>query len=204
MGILRRRVGEHIPTREPLDIIEQQAKQLNRLVDDLLEVVRAGAGKVTLDKRAVQLGTVIQSAVEAVRPLIESRKHRLYVSHPQRAIWLKADPQRLQQVFVNLLNNAAKYTEEGGSIRPSTTVEDAEAVVRVRDTGVGMSADVLEHIFELFAQADHDSHLRNGGLGIGLALVKNLVEMHGGTIKAHSEGPGRGSEFMVHLRVCHD
>jgi PAS domain S-box-containing protein len=197
--ILRRRVGEIVAAREPLDIIEQQARLLNRLVDDLLDVVRVKTGKVTINRQVVQLGTIIQGAVEAVRPLIEARKHHLSVSQPQEPVWLNADPQRLQQVFVNLLTNAAKYTEEGGSIWVSTAVEDSDAVVRVRDTCVGIPPDRLEQIFGFFTQVDNDLHLAKGGLGIGLSLVKNLVELHGGAVIARSDGPRKGSEFTVRL-----
>jgi PAS domain S-box-containing protein len=199
--ILRRRVGDHHNLCEPLDIIEQQAEQIRRLVDDLLDVVRARTGKVVLNKQVVQLGVVIQRAVDAVQPLTESCNHAVHVSLPQEPIWLDADLLRLQQVFVNLLNNAAKYTEEGGSIWVSTTVEDGEAVVRVRDTGVGIPTEMLPHIFDLFTQADDNPHRTHGGLGIGLTLVKNLVELHGGTIQVHSEGPGKGSEFTVRLPI---
>ncbi|MBX6312716.1 MAG: PAS domain S-box protein [Isosphaeraceae bacterium] len=199
--ILRRRLPQSPRVQEPLRIIEHQGRQLERLIDDLLNVVRAHVGKLTLNKEALQLDEIIQRSMESVRPLVQSHKQELSVTMPMGPIELDGDPLRLQQVFVNLLSNAAKYTPEGGRIMVSATVEDSEAVVRVRDTGAGISPEDLPSIFELFTQAEYGRERVQGGLGIGLSVVKTLVELHGGTVQVRSEGVGKGSEFSVRLPV---
>src|SRR5262249_23478147 len=146
-----------------------------------------------------QLSVLVAQAVEGVRPLIESRKQELSRSLPAEAVWLDADPIRLEQVLANLLNNAAKYTEPGGRIWLSAEREGPQAVGRVKDTGIGVRSDMLPRIFDLFVQSDHALDRAQGGLGIGLTLVRKLVEMHGGTVEARSEGVGKGSEFVVRL-----
>lgn len=183
----------------PLQIVERQAGQLRRLVDDLLDVTRVSTGKFQLRKEPTDLADVLQPAVEATRPLLEARRQRLTVLLPPTPVRLEADPARLQQVFVNLLTNAAKYTPEGGQVWLSGTVEGDEAVVRVRDTGLGISAEMLSRIFDLFSQVEVARPYAQGGLGIGLTLVRNLVELHGGTVQAQSEGEGKGSQFTVRL-----
>jgi PAS domain S-box-containing protein len=184
---------------QPVTIIERQVRHLQRLVEDLLDVVRSGAGKIQLRKERVGLESIVRQAVETTRPLVESRKHQLSVSLPPAPVWLQADPIRLLQVLVNLLTNAAKYTDEGGHVLLSAAVEGNELVLRVRDSGIGISADVMPHIFDLFSQADYSQRRAQGGLGIGLTLVRNLVQLHGGTVQARSEGLGKGSEFIVRL-----
>jgi CheY-like chemotaxis protein len=179
--------------------MERQLAALVRLVDDLLDVSRITRGKVQLRPEPVELAEVVARAVETSTPLIQSRRHELKVSLPPGPVRLTADPTRLAQVLANLLNNAAKYTEEGGRIRLTAERQGGDAVVRVRDTGIGIPADVLPRVFELFAQADRSLDRAQGGLGIGLTLVKSLVEMHGGGVQARSEGLGRGSEFVVRL-----
>jgi signal transduction histidine kinase len=179
----------------------QALQQMVRLVDDLLDVSRITTGKLKLRKEQVELSAVVNSAVETNRPLIDERGHKLTVMLPPEPILLDADPIRLAQVFSNLLNNSAKYTEERGGIRLSAQLQGDQAVVRVTDRGIGIAADHLPRIFHMFAQVDTASERSQGGLGIGLSLVKRLVEMHGGTIEAHSEGPGKGSEFVVRLPV---
>jgi CheY-like chemotaxis protein/two-component sensor histidine kinase len=169
------------------------------MVDDLLDVSRISRGKITLQKQLVKLADVISDAVEITRPLIEGRKHELTVSMPPDAMWLDADPTRLAQVVYNLLNNAAKYTEKGGHIWLAVSKEGHEAILRVRDTGIGISPEMLTHVFELFAQLDRALDRSQGGLGIGLTLVRRIVEMHGGSIYAFSEGTGKGSVFEVRL-----
>jgi CheY-like chemotaxis protein len=183
------------------DIIERQLRQMTRLVDDLLDVARIGRGKLTLHREPVSLGAVLTSAVESSRPLIEAAGHDLAVALPPEPILVEADPTRLAQVFLNLLNNAAKYTPPGGRLWLTAERQGREAVVRVRDTGVGIPAPMLPHIFEMFTQVDRSLERSQGGLGIGLTLVKRLVEMHGGSVEAKSEGPGQGSEFVVRLPV---
>ena len=172
---------------------------MTRLVDDLLEISRVSRGKIKLIKTAIELAEVIERAVENSHPLIGARKHELIESLPAEPVWLEADPVRLAQVVANLLNNAAKYTPDRGHIWLSAEKQGAEAVIRVRDDGLGIAPDMLPRVFDLFAQADRTLEESRGGLGIGLTLVKCLLEMHGGTVKALSDGPGKGSEFVVRL-----
>jgi PAS domain S-box-containing protein len=181
------------------EMMERQVHQLVRLVDDLLDVSRVMRGKIELRKEQVELATVVARAVETVQPLMEAQGHDLTVSLPDESLPLDADPVRLAQVVGNLLTNAAKYTEANGRIWLTAQREGNEAVLRVRDSGIGIAPDMLPHIFELFVQVDHAATRSQGGLGIGLTLVKNLVEMHHGTVEAHSAGLGKGSEFVVRL-----
>lgn len=181
----------------PIKLIERQVEFIRRLVDDLLDVTRISTGKVRLNKRLVVLNEIIERAVEATRSLIEERDHRLQLFLPSAPIRLQADPDRLHQVFVNLITNAAKFTPEHGEVLVKGTTEGDEAVVQVEDTGVGIPHDMLPRIFELFTQMEVD--LSRGGLGIGLALVKELITLHGGSVQVRSEGTGKGSEFTVRL-----
>ncbi len=182
-------------------IIERQVASLVQLVDDLIDVSRMRTGKIQLRIERVPLNDIVSRAVEAVRHVIEERRHELAVSVPSEAIWVDADPNRLQQVFCNLLNNAAKYTDPGGKIELKVERLGNDAFIRVNDNGTGIVADMLPRIFDLFIQADRSLDRSQGGLGIGLTLVKRLVEIHGGTVEARSEGVGRGSEFTVRLSV---
>jgi CheY-like chemotaxis protein len=182
-------------------VIERQTSHLVRLVDDLLDVSRMVRGQILLQKRPVDLAEVVQHAVETSRPLIRLRKHLLTVQLPEQPVRLEADLTRLSQVISNLLNNAAKYTDEGGQIRLDASVSSDMVTIRVRDTGLGVDPDLLPHVFDLFTQADRTPDRSEGGLGIGLTLVKRLVEMHGGAVEAHSEGLGSGAEFIVRLPV---
>jgi CheY-like chemotaxis protein len=168
-------------------------------VDDLLDVSRITRGKVTLARELLDLSTIINRAVETSRPLIDERRHKLTVAFPPEPARVEGDLTRLVQVVGNLLNNAAKYTDEGRQIWLEAAEEGDEAVIRVRDNGMGISADLLPHVFALFTQAERSLDRSHGGLGIGLTLVRHLVEMHGGRVEARSEGPGRGSEFIVRL-----
>ena len=181
------------------DLVDRQARHLTRMVDDLLEVSRVTHGKITLRPEPVDLAAVLHSAVETSRPLIDARKHHLAVSLPDEPLWVQADVARLTQVVTNLLNNAAKYTDEGGRIALAVGRQGPEAVLRVRDTGVGIPADLLPRLFEPFTQGECSGERGQAGLGLGLAVVRKLVEMHGGGVQAVSEGPGRGSEFVVRL-----
>ena len=185
-------------------IIERQVGQLKHLVDDLLEVSRITTGSVRLRQDQISLSDVVERAVETAQPLIRQHRHELAVALPRQEIFLHADAARLEQVLVNLLTNAAKYTDDGGRIWLSVEQEGdaggAVAVVRVRDTGIGIDAGLMPRIFDLFTQADRSLDRSQGGLGIGLSLVQRLVELHGGTVKAYST-PGQGSEFVVRLPV---
>jgi signal transduction histidine kinase/DNA-binding response OmpR family regulator len=193
----------HCPEQAELcwsrDIIDRQVKHMVRLVDDLLEIARITRGKIRLQLAPVELAGVVAQALEASRPLIESRKQRLEMLQPPEPLWVNGDSARLIQILTNLLNNAAKYTEEGGRIWLTAEREDGQAVLRVRDTGIGIPADMLAAVFDLFTQGDRGPDRSAGGLGIGLTLVRRLVELHAGSVQAKSEGPGRGSEFIVRL-----
>ena len=181
------------------DVIDRQVNQMTRLVDDLLDVSRITTGKLELRREIVDLSTAIQDAVETSRPLIDQDGHRLSISLPARPLPVDADLVRLAEVFSNLLNNAAKYTEKGGRIELSVEVHERTAVVSVKDSGIGIPAELLPTVFNLFTQVDRHLHRSQGGLGIGLTLVKRLVEMHGGEVEARSAGAGLGSEFIVRL-----
>ena len=199
--LLRLEQGSENPLQQQArTIIERQVGQLSHLVDDLLEVSRIMSGRIRLQKENLDLRSVVERAVESVRPLIEQRKHELTVSQSSEPIWLNADSTRIEQIVVNLLNNAAKYMEQGGRIWLSTQRDGDEAVLRVRDTGVGISPDLLPHIFDLFTQAERSLDRSQGGFGIGLTLVQKLIDIHGGRVEAHST-QGQGSEFIVRLPV---
>ncbi|QJW95098.1 hybrid sensor histidine kinase/response regulator [Frigoriglobus tundricola] len=190
-------------------VIDRQLAHLVRLVDDLLDVSRITLGKIRLSVEPTELEAVLGQAVEAVRPLVDKFGHHLEVALPPHPVHLRGDPTRLVQVFVNLLTNAAKYTEAGGHIRLAAARTDPGAEpggvpavrVRVRDTGIGIAPDLLPSVFDLFTQASRSLDRSQGGLGVGLTLVRRLVELHGGTVEAHSDGVGRGSEFTVTLPV---
>lgn len=181
------------------EVIDRQVHQMTRLVDDLLDVSRITRGKIELRKERVELAAVVSSAIEASRPLIEKWDHQLTVAIPPQPIYLEADSTRLTQVLLNLLNNAAKYMKQGGRIWVSAERQGDHALIRVKDTGIGIPSEMLPRIFDMFTQVDRSLERSDGGLGIGLTLVQRLVEMHGGKVEAHSEGPGKGSEFVVRL-----
>jgi signal transduction histidine kinase len=186
-------------TERARQMIERQVEHMVRLVDDLLDVSRIIRGKIELRREAVELATVVARAVESSQPLIEAEGHELTVGWSSEPLWLNGDPVRLAQIVGNLLSNAARYTEKGGRIWLTIGREQQEAVLKVRDTGIGIARDVLPRIFEMFFQAQRNTKDAQGGLGIGLSLVRGLVEMHGGRIDAYSAGPGKGSEFVVRL-----
>jgi len=182
-------------------IIRRQVGHLVVLVNDLLEVTRVLSGRIQLHREELDLRGIVQQAMETTRNLFEQRKHELNVTLPDEPIWLMGDALRLEEVIVNLLNNAAKYTPEGGHVSLSLNKEGEDAVVRVKDTGVGIGPDLLPQVFDLFTQAKRTLDRSQGGLGVGLTVVRKLVEMHGGTTEAHSSGLGQGSEFIVRLPV---
>jgi CheY-like chemotaxis protein len=174
---------------------------LARLLDDLLEVSRITRGTVELRKQPVNLTTAVANALDATRSFIDSREHALTVSVPEQPLVLEADPVRIEQIITNLVLNAAKYTPPKGTVAVSASRQHNEAVIRVRDNGIGIPGDLLPRVFDLFTQGDRSLAHSGGGLGVGLTIVKELVELHGGTIAAESEGPGRGSEFIVRLPI---
>jgi len=184
------------------EVIERQVAHMSRLLDDLLDVSRVTHGTLKLKKSRTELTLVLGAAIEAARPILDSRHHTLSLDLPKQTVRLEADPVRLAQVFSNLLINAAKYTDAGGSIELRATCEGSGVVVAVRDNGMGISADMMPRLFTLFSRA-HTALVRSeGGLGVGLALARGLVALHGGRVEARSDGPGRGSEFIVRLPVA--
>ena len=199
--VLKRADGDRETIEKARDTIERQLGQMVRLVDDLLDVNRITHDRLELRKVEVELSTVIHQAIEVARPLLDAADHDLRVILPDDPIYLDADPARLAQVFGNLLNNSSRYTKPGGTISIEVERSDSEVVVKVKDTGAGIPQDKLISIFDMFTQIDRTTERSQGGLGIGLALVKRLVEMHGGTVEARSAGEGQGSEFLVRLPV---
>jgi two-component system CheB/CheR fusion protein len=186
-------------TEYALKVVERQMAVLQRLVDDLLDISRVGAGKVILQREPILLQELLREAAAAAGPAVDARRHRLDLVQAEGDILVEGDRERLHQVFVNLITNAAKYTPPGGHIWVKSTQEPDEAVVRVEDNGSGIPGDVLPRIFDLFTQVESNRAMAQGGLGIGLALVKDLVQLHGGSVQAKSDGPGKGSEFTVRL-----
>jgi signal transduction histidine kinase len=181
------------------EVIDRQVTRLTRLVDDLLDVSRIVYGKISLRETPLEIKTVIKQAVEGSLPFIESRQQILSVYIPENILWIKGDPVRLEQVISNLLNNASKYSEVGGRIQVRVEASEKWLTIRVQDNGIGIPPETMPYIFDLFAQADHSLAQTQGGLGIGLTVVKRLVEMHGGRVEADSQGRGHGAEFVVHL-----
>ncbi len=181
------------------DMVDRQSQQLTRMVDDLLDVSRLTRGKIVLKPEPVELSAILNRAIETSRPLIDAQKHQLNVSLPTEPLWIRADIARLTQVVTNLLNNAAKFTNEGGQIWLNGERHGDDAVIRVKDTGIGISPDLFPRLFEPFTQGKSSGEHRQAGLGLGLAVVRRLVEMHGGSVEAFSAGVGRGSEFVVCL-----
>jgi PAS domain S-box-containing protein len=184
------------------EVIARQAKHMKRLLDDLLDVSRVSQGKIELQKQRIDLNVLIGQVVEGSRPMMIEKRHELSIVLAPQPMALEADPTRLLQVFDNLLNNAAKYTDAGGHIAIVTSAEGGEAVVTVRDDGIGMTPDLLTRAFDLFVQGTRSLDRAKGGLGIGLTLVKTLVRMHGGSVRAFSDGPGRGSQLEVRLPLA--
>jgi signal transduction histidine kinase len=181
------------------DVIARQLTSLTRLVDDLLDVSRITRGKINLTRQLVDLEALISRAVETVHPLFDEQKHQLTLELPEPGVKVFGDPTRLTQAIANVLGNAAKYTDQGGQILVSATVRDADVAISISDNGIGIRPEMLPHVFELFTQLDRDDGRTQGGLGIGLALVQRLVQMHGGNVSAASAGPGKGSEFVIRL-----
>jgi signal transduction histidine kinase len=188
-----------VATPRERDVIMRQAQHLVRLVDDLLDVSRVATGKITLARKRLEIAIVVAKAVEATAPLLEQRRHRLDLSIASDGLAVDGDEVRLTQVMSNLLTNAARYTEPGGRIEVTAGRQNGEVVLAVRDNGTGIDAALLPHVFDMFVQGPRDSDRAEGGLGLGLSLVKSLTELHGGSVAAYSEGQGRGSTFTVRL-----
>ncbi len=200
---LAREVGAEDPRLEKAhEVVERQARHMVRLVDDLLDVSRITRGRVELRRERVDLRAVVQNAVQTTVPGMEAKGHRVQVSLPDEALPLDADPARLEQVLTNLIGNATRYTAPRGQLAVSVRREGDQAVVSVKDSGQGIPADMLRRVFDLFVQVNPGIDRAKGGLGLGLTLVKNLVGLHGGSVSAHSDGPGRGSEFTVRLPIA--
>jgi signal transduction histidine kinase/CheY-like chemotaxis protein len=201
LDILRLRSGDAQATQRATDIMERQLRQMVRLVDDLLDVSRINTGKFTIKSGRVELKAVVNDALEVVRPYIELHGHALTIDLPDRPVFLNGDATRLAQILSNLLNNAAKYTNRGGRVGLKATVEDHTLMLVVSDTGIGIAPEMLDTVFEMFVQVDSTLERSNAGLGVGLSLARKLVELHGGTIEAHSAGVGHGSQFVVRLPI---
>ncbi|KQV37827.1 ATP-binding protein [Massilia sp. Root335] len=201
LDILRLRSGDAQATQRATDIMERQLRQMVRLVDDLLDVSRINTGKFTIKSGRVELKAVVNDALEVVRPYIELHGHELTIDLPDRPVFLNGDATRLAQILSNLLNNAAKYTNRGGRVGLSASVDDRTLTVTVSDTGIGIAPDMLDSVFEMFVQVDSTLERSNAGLGVGLSLARKLVELHGGTIEARSAGIGHGSQFVVRLPI---
>ena len=195
-----RKIDHANPTADwGYDVIDRQVQHMARLLDDLLDTARIMQGKIILKNQRVNLNDVVACAIESCRPLIESKRHRLALSLPAETQWLEGDAMRLEQILMNLLNNAAKYMREGGDIKLSVVREDDWALIRVQDTGIGIAPELLPHVFDIFTQADRSLAHSQGGLGLGLNLVQRLAELHGGSVTAASVGLDLGSEFTVRL-----
>lgn len=191
---------EETSARQKIEaMIERQVCRMTQLVDDLLDGSRIGHGYPSLQRERIDLRDVVNNAIQTLESDIKQRNHRLATTLPDAPVWLQGDSGRLEQVFVNLLANASKYTDTGGQLAVSVHARDAQAVVRVRDSGIGFAPQALPHLFDLFWQADAAVSRSRSGLGIGLALVRDLVESHGGVVTAESAGLGHGSEFTVFL-----
>ncbi|SDD10343.1 Signal transduction histidine kinase [Massilia sp. PDC64] len=201
LDILRLRSGDAQATQRATDIMERQLRQMVRLVDDLLDVSRINTGKFTIKSGRVELKAVVNDALEVVRPYIELHGHELTIDLPDRPVFLNGDATRLAQILSNLLNNAAKYTNRGGRVGLKATVDDRTLTLVVSDTGIGIAPDMLDTVFEMFVQVDSTLERSVAGLGVGLSLARKLVELHGGTIEAHSAGLGHGSQFVVRLPI---
>jgi PAS domain S-box-containing protein len=201
LEVLKRADGDAQVMHEAVPTMDRQLVQMTRLIDDLLDLSRISQGRIELKREQVELNSILHHAIEANRPLAECAKHDVVVVLPEEPIYLNGDPVRLAQIFGNLLNNSCKYTPPGGKIWLSANREGSGLAVKVKDTGVGIPPSKLAGVFEMFAQLDQSLDRAQGGLGIGLTLVKRLAELHGGTVTAHSDGAGCGSEFTIHLPV---
>jgi signal transduction histidine kinase/CheY-like chemotaxis protein len=202
LEIMRTPAADAVITGRAKDVMGRQLQHLVRLVDDLMDVSRIMRGKIELRKETVDVRSIASRAIEAAQSVIDAQGHQLSLSLPSEPVLLTTDPVRLAQVINNLLTNAAKYTEPGGRISLEVATASGEVVIRVRDNGIGIPGEMLPQVFDMFTQVDSSASRSQGGLGIGLTLVKSLVELDGGRVEAHSEGAGKGSEFVVRLPSC--
>ena len=198
---LQARGSDNPIQQQAREVIDRQVTNLTRLVSDLLEISRVVTGRIKMRMEILDAKQVVQHALETARPLIDRQRHEVTLSLPAAPVWMQADATRLEEIVVNLLANAAKYTDDGGRIEMSLEQPGNHALLRVRDSGVGIAKELLPQIFDLFTQADRSLDRAQGGLGIGLNLDQRLVQLHGGTVEAHSAGPGQGSEFVVRLPI---
>jgi CheY-like chemotaxis protein len=203
IALLRRQKDAGMKPGELVGMLGRQVDHMAQLVDDLLEVSRITHGRIVLRREPLLLGTAVYGALETVSSMAASRGQHLTVRLPPTPVWLHADPLRLSQILVNVLNNACKYTDHGGSVCVTALADERFATVTIEDNGSGISPDLLPHIFDLFAQGERTLDRAHGGLGIGLSLVKKLVELHGGTIEIASPGPGRGATVSIRLPLSH-
>lgn len=201
LEVVKRAAGDEAVVKRALDTIERQLGQMVRLVDDLLDLNRITRDRLELRRSEVALSSVVQQAIEVARPLLDASGHQLIIDLPEEPVYLDADGARLAQLFGNLLNNSCKYTRPKGTIWLSAECTNGHVVIKVRDNGAGIPPDKLDQIFEMFMQVEATAERSQGGLGIGLTLVKRLTEMHGGSIEARSGGEGKGSEFIVKLPI---
>jgi len=199
LAILGSRAAETVTRDRARALIERQVCLMTRLVDDLLDVSRIAHGRLVLERTRLDLRAIVRNALETLDTEIAHKKQRLTVSVPDSPVWTQGDPGRLEQVFVNLIANASRYTDAGGDLTVWMHTRASEAVIRVRDSGIGIAPDVLPHVFDLFKQGNICDPRSAQGLGVGLAVVRDLVELHGGRVTAGSAGVGRGSEFAVLL-----
>ena len=199
VGLLQSEQEQTSAQRRAQALIDRQVRRMMRLVDDLLDVSRIRHGHLHLRRERMDLRAAVSNAVETVESEANERRQQMSMALPVEPVSLRADPERLEQVFVNLLANASRYTDAGGEIAVSVHLSDGHAVVRVRDTGIGIAQEALPHVFDLYRQADEANPRSRAGLGIGLALVRQLVQLHGGSVSAASAGLGQGSEFTVIL-----
>jgi PAS domain S-box-containing protein len=204
LEIMKQAAATDVMREQAREMAERQVKHMALLLDDLLDVARISSGRIELRLQTIDLVALTQRTVDAVRPFVEQQKHEIAVNLPRKPIYLQGDPTRLDQVLTNLLNNAAKYTPPGGKLWLTLAQEGREIRVHVRDNGIGIPTDVLPRIFDLFVQVQRREDRSQGGIGIGLTLVRKLVELHQGRVEARSAGPGQGSEFVVHLPACAD
>ena len=201
--LMRKRVPAGLVDRH-LEVVERQASNLARIVDDLLDASRITRGRIELKKERLDLGAAASRALDAARSILDAHGTEVVFSSPASPVLVEADPVRVEQIVLNLVSNAAKYGERGGRVWITVERADDAAAIRVKDEGAGMPPELLPHVFDLFHQGGLDGVRVQGGLGIGLTVVKNLVELHGGRVTAHSDGPGRGSEFVVRLPIGED
>ncbi|MES2481080.1 MAG: hybrid sensor histidine kinase/response regulator [Pseudomonadota bacterium] len=197
--LLRLQGGEGTVAARAGDIIERQVRLMSRLIDDLMDVGRIDQGKIELQRERIDVDSFLQDAIETAEPLIRELEHTLVVDKPEQPLFVCADRTRMGQALMNLLNNASKYMDRGGRIELNVWVDGGDVLLSVRDQGVGIPTDRLESIFQLFSQVETALSRSRGGLGIGLSLTQRLVEMHGGSVRAYSDGPGHGSEFIVRI-----